>query len=287
MENMNMQAQDAMLTDEVRQPDKTTSGESDRRHYKDKRFAIPSDAPFLNQREEKSMVYPDVRLAVTTRDGQSGEWRVVKSIETYAERIAQLYREGIYEIIDHPEYEWHTKPSCVIEKDRNGTAKMYALFLEGDAPQDIIQALSVSLLHSHRICWGLWTTVDPAVRGLGVMKYLGRILSLIGEHSGCDLVKGFVVTTHALSQRSLEEAGFLPVGYFPGGELFTGADGRCYRHNVIWYQKMFPRGLERTMTRDYERLLGGGLGAKIARAIQEIWDEALQDKASGRTEYKV
>ncbi len=110
------------------------------------------------------------------------------------------------------------------------------------------------------------------------MKYLGQFLSLIGEHSGCDIVKGWVVTHHTHSQRTLEETGFLPIGYFPGGALFAGADGKCYRHNVIWYQKIFRRGLERTMTRDYERLLEGSLGARVARFIQQIWDEAMHEE---------
>ena len=40
--------------------------------------------------------------------------------------------------------------------------------------------------------------------------------------------------------------------------------------------QMFRRGLERTMTRDYEKLLEGGLGGRVARCVQQIWDEALQ-----------
>jgi RimJ/RimL family protein N-acetyltransferase len=255
---------------------------TERRQYKNKRFAVPDDVPFLTPQDEEPMVYPDVRLKVKARDGREGEWRMVKNIERYAERISQLYREGVYEMINQPDYEWHIHPSEIIAKDQNGSAKMYAVFLGGDEPHNIVQALSTTLIQPHRICWGIWTTVDPDERGLGIMKYSGQFLSLIGEYSGCDLVKVSVVTYHTLSQRTLEEAGFLPIGYFPGGHLYGGADGKCYRHNIIWYQKMFPRGLERTMTRDYERLLEGGLGARVARFIQQIWDEALQKEQADK-----
>lgn len=248
----------------------------DRGLYKNKRFVVPNEASFLKSADQQPMVYPEVQLRVKARDGRDGEWRMVKDIEKYADRIAQLYREGVYEMQGQPDYEWHTRPSEIITKHQNGTAKIYAVFLDGDEPDNIVQAISVTLIHGQRICWGIWSVVDPNMRGLGIMKYLGQFLSLIGEHSGCDLVKGWVVTTHTLSQRTLEEAGFLPIGYFPGGELFRGADGRCYRHNVIWYQKIFHRGFERVMTRDYERLLEDGLGARVAQFIQQIWDEALE-----------
>ena len=136
------------------------------------------------------------------------------------------------------------------------------------------------------MCWGIWSVFDPDLCGLGIVKYLGQFLSLIGEHSGCDLVKGWVVTTHTLSQRTLEEAGFLPIGYFPGGELFAGEDGMCYRHNVIWYEKIFQKGQARTMSRDYEQLLDGGQGARVARFIQAIWDEALNKQENIREQFK-
>lgn len=255
---------------------------SDRRQYKNKRFAIPDDAPFLRPQDKEPMVYPDVRLKVKTLDGREGEWRVVKDIERNAERIAQLYRAGIYEMINQPEYEWHIHPSEIIAKDQNGSAKIYAVFLEGDDPHNIVQVLSTTLIQPQRICWGIWSTVDPDERGLGIMKYCGQFLSLIGEHCGCDLVNAWVVTHHTLSQRTLEEAGFLPIGYFPGGTLFAGANGKCYRHNVIWYQKMFHKGFERTMTRDYERLVKDGLGTRVVRFIQQIWDEALQKQQSNK-----
>lgn len=39
-----------------------------------------------------------------------------------------------------------------------------------------------------------------------------------------------------------------------------------------------PQGSRKDLTRDYERLLEGGLGARVARFIQQIWDEALQEE---------
>lgn len=119
------------------QEPRKSSTELNRRAYKNKRFAIPSDAPFLKQQHEAPMGYPDARLAVTAKDGRLGEWRMVQRIEVHAERIAQLYREGIYELINHADYEWHTDPEEIIEKDREGIAKMYALFLDGDSPHSI------------------------------------------------------------------------------------------------------------------------------------------------------
>jgi hypothetical protein len=91
--------------------------------------------------------------------------------------------------------------------------------------------------------------------------YMDKVIELSGAQYGM----AWMVTTHVLSQRMAEKAGWKPVEVFPGGEFMGGSDGKYYRHSSVWYVKLYGDGLQHLQAR--EDLLLTPMAERVARVV--------------------
>lgn len=147
---------------------------------------------------------------------------MVKDIEKSAERIAEIYRNGIDEMVGNSEYEWHHDSEEIIKKAKTGDWNFYGCYLD----RELISVVSLHIIRGQRAIQWVWGAVDPVYRGKGVWQQMGVYLDLVTALSGAQMGFCWVATTHKYSQLSVEKAGYKPMGLFVGGEFMGGSSRR-------------------------------------------------------------
>jgi len=236
----------------------------ERKKFIRKRFAYEG---FLGKISEiKDIKWPDY----TEEHEEKGNHLVYKRIadvEKNAERIAEIFRRGIDELAGNKEYEWHHDPEKIVEKYHSGDWNFYGVYCENK----LISVVSMLINRGRHSMQWVWGCVDPEERGKGVWKYHGRYLDRIVEKSGAQMGIVFCVTTHALSQRNVEAAGYRPIGCFAGGEIMGGSDGQYYRQNVIYYGKLYGQGMK--LMQPFDTMQLAPMAEELVKVIKKWWEK--------------
>lgn len=124
----------------------------------------------------------------------------------WAERIAEIYRHAIDEMVGVEHYEWHHHPRLSRERARSGDWAFYGVFLE----RQLISVVSLFIHQTMYYIQWVWGCVDPEAGGGGVRVNIGRYLDRVCRLSGAVYGRGWCATTHDLSQRTAESAGYVP-----------------------------------------------------------------------------
>lgn len=227
------------------------------------------DQEILGRIEEvNEMSWPDIEKEFEV-NGNNLRFRMIGDLEGSAERVAEIYRNGIDEIVGNIEYEWHHDPLGIIEKVQTGDWNIYGCYFK----EKLISVASLHIIRGQRTLQWVWGAVDPVYRGLGVWQKMGEYLDAVTELSGAQMGIVWVVTTHKYSQIQVEGVGYRPIGCFIGGEFFGGSDNRYYRQNVIYYGKLYGDGKKHLQKWDTMQLTENS--EKLAKIVREIWADAL------------
>ena len=97
-------------------------------------------------------------------DGRTLTYRMINEIDGSANRVAEIFMNGAYEMINNSEIEWHHRPAEIIEKVRTGDWNFYGCYWEGK----LIAAESMHIIRGDRTMEWVWGCVDPVYRGMGV-----------------------------------------------------------------------------------------------------------------------
>lgn len=223
------------------------------------------DEKILGQiKEVKEIIWPDL-IEEYTVEGNILKYQMVKDIEESAERLAEIYRNGIDEMIGNSEYEWHHNPEEIIQKVRTGDWNFYGCYFKGK----LIAVESMYIIRGQRAMQWVWGCVDPVYRGKGVWRHIGEYNDKLVQMSGAQMGIVWVVTTHKYSQMTAEKAGYRPIGCFVGGEFLGGCDGRYYRQNVIYYGKLYGDGAKHLQ--EWESMELTEKAEKLVNIIKELW----------------
>ena len=231
------------------------------------------DEKILGQiKDVKEISWPNI-VKVYEVNGNMIKWQMVKDIEKSAERIAEIYRNSIDELIGNREYEWLHKPQEIINKVRTGDWNFYGAYLEGK----LVAVMSMHIIKGQRTLHWVWGAVDPPYRGKGIWHRNAEYFDLVTEKSGAQMGYFFVVTTHKYSQLAVEKAGYRPMGFFIGGEFMGGSDNRYYRQNVIYYGKLYGNG--KKYLQRYEMMELTEKAEKLVKTVKELWTEKDENLA--------
>jgi hypothetical protein len=223
------------------------------------------DEKILGQIEKVSDIsWPDLVKEYEV-NGHTLRYQMVRDIEKSAERIAEIYRNGINEMVGNCEYEWHHNPEDIISKVRTGDWNFYGCYLEGK----LIAVESMYIIRGQRALQWVWGCVDPIFRGKGVWRHIGEYNDILVQMSGAQMGIVWVVTTHKYSQMTAEKAGYRPMGCFVGGEFLGGSDNRYFRQTVIWYGKLYGDGNRHLQ--DWGTMELTESAGKLVKAVQELW----------------
>jgi len=205
-----------------------------RREWKRRRFG---DMKVTGKIEDvKEITWPDIvkEYAVS---GKILIYHLVKDIEKSAKRIAEIFRNAADEMVGNSELEWHHDANEIISRVKTGEWGIYGCCVGNELA-------SVSSLHAIRgqraVQW-VYGCVDPDYRRLGIWHHMSQYLDIVVEKSGAQMGFLWVVTSHKYSQMSVEAAGYIPMGFFPGWSFYGGSDGYYYRPNMILYGKVYDR----------------------------------------------
>lgn len=193
--------------------------------------------------------------------------RMVDDINTEAKRVAEIYCNGIDEMAENGEYDWHHDPEAIIDQVQSGEWNFYGAYLDGT----LIEVLSFHIIRGQRMMHWVWGCVDPAYRGLGVIQTLSKYYDRITELSGVQLGIAWMVTSHRHSQKAIEAVGYKPIGCFVGSEFFGGSDGQYYRANVIWYSKVYGEASKHVQT--WESMKLTKKAQRLVNVVRELWEE--------------
>ena len=223
------------------------------------------DEKVLGQiKEVRDISWPDLVKEYEVK-GHTLKFQMVRDIEKSAERCAEIYRNGVDEMIGNSEYEWHHNPEEIINKVRTADWNLYGCYFEGE----LISVVSMHIIRGQRAIQWVWGAVDPVYRGKGVWQPMGEYLDLVTEVSGAQMGFIWVVTTHKYSQLSVEKAGYNPMGCFVGGEFMGGSDNRFYRQNVIYYGKLYGDG--KKYLQKWETMELTEKAEELVKTIKEFW----------------
>lgn len=215
-----------------------------RQQWIKKRFG-DIDETILGKTEELTdMVWPDIVRKYSVKD-KILTYCLISDIRNTAERIAEIYRNGAYEMTNNSEIEWHHHPDEIIRKVETRDWNFYGCYMDGK----LIAVESMYMIRGDRAMEWVWGCVDPVHRGRGVWQHMGVYNDLVVEMSGAQVGSVWVVTTHKYSQMSVEKAGYMPMGCFIGKRLYGGSDNRYYRHTLIHYAKLYGKGKKHLQTR--------------------------------------
>jgi hypothetical protein len=206
----------------------------DRGRWKGTRFGNIDEAILGRMEDLQEITWVDLVKEYEVR-GKTLTYRLVKDIEGSAERIAEIFHSGAYEMINNSDIEWHHHPDGIIQRVKTGDWNFYGCFLG----PTMIAAESMHINRGDRVMEWVWGCVDPVYRGLGVWQHIGLYNDRIVDLSGAQVGSVWVVTTHKYSQMSVERAGYTPMGCFVGKRLYGGSDNRYYRHTLIHYAKLY------------------------------------------------
>lgn len=209
---------------------------------------------------EEEMVWPDyVRTFVSTK-GHTLLYKAV-DVRSEAQRVAEIYRRGVDEMRGNSLYDWHLDANAIRERVGTGEFAIWGTYEDGR----LIAVNSTEFVRGQRAVHWIWGAVDPAHRGKGVWENIGLYIDKVIDLSRAQYGMVWMVTTHVLSQRMAEKAGWKPVGVFPGGEFMGGSDGHYYRHTAVWYVKVYGDALKHVQSR--EDMLLTPQADRIAKAI--------------------
>lgn len=235
-----------------------------RKEWIRKRFGNIDEKILGKTEEVRDISWPEIIKEYEVR-GKKLKYQMVRDIEKSAERVAEIYRNGIDEIVENSEYEWHHIPEEIIKKVKTGDWNFYGCYFEGK----LISVVSLHIIRGQRAIQWVWGAVDPIYRGKGVWHHMGEYLDSVTEMSGAQMGFFWVVTTHKYSQMSAEKAGYKPMGFFVGGEFMGGSDNRYYRQNVIYYGKLYGDGKKHLQKCETMELTEKA--AKLVETVKELW----------------
>ena len=144
------------------QPDKRNS-------WVGERFGEIEEDILGNIEDVKDMTWPQL-VENHFIHGRRIVLRKIENIESEAERVAEIYRNGIDEMVENGEYEWHHDPQAIIERVQSGEWNFYGAYLDGT----LVEVLSFHIVRGQRTMHWIWGCVDPAYRGLGIIKNLSK-----------------------------------------------------------------------------------------------------------------
>jgi hypothetical protein len=194
-------------------------------------------------------------------------YRMIGDIEKSAVRVAEIFINGAYEMVNNSEIEWHHRPEEIIKKVGTGNWNFYGCYLDGV----LIAAESMKIIRGDQTIEWVWGCVDPVYRGMGVWRNIGVYNDQLLEMSGAQMGSVWVVTTHKYSQMAVELAGYSPTGCFIGKRLYGGADNRYYRHTLIHYEKLYAEGLKHLQNRESMHLTEKA--EKLFNRVADLWQE--------------
>ena len=211
---------------------------------------------------EEEMVWPDYEKTFVSQKGHELLYKAV-DVECEAERVAEIYGRGVDEVRGNSLYEWHLDAGAIRKKVRTGDYAIWGTY-EYDR---LIAVNSTEFVRGQRAVHWIWGAVDPAHRGKGVWENIGLYIDKVIEFSRAQYGMVWMVTSHVLSQRMAEKAGWKPVGIFPGGEFMGGSDGHYYRHTAVWYIKLYGEAVKHVQAR--EDTLLTPRAARVAKAVMD------------------
>ncbi len=94
-----------------------------------KRFGNIDEKILGNIEDVKKISWPDIVKEYEVK-GNKQKWQMVRDIEESAERVAEIYRNGIDELVGNSEYDWHQSPEEIIKRIRTGDYNIYGCYLE-------------------------------------------------------------------------------------------------------------------------------------------------------------
>lgn len=204
----------------------------ERKEWKRRRFG---DVKVLGKiKDVKEIIWPDITKEYMV-DSNILTYKLVKDIKLSAERIAEIYLDAADEMVGNSEMEWHHNADEIISKVKTGDWNIYACYI-GD---EIAAVSSLHIIRGQRAIQWIYGCVDPKYRKLGIFHHMSEYLDEIIKNSGAQIGFLTVVTIHKYSQMSIEVAGYIPMGFFPGWAFHGGSDGNYYRSNNIFYGKIY------------------------------------------------
>lgn len=214
---------------------------------------------------EEEMTWPDYVQTFVSEKGHTLRYMPVH-VNEEAERVAEVYRRGVDEMRGNSLYDWHLDASKIVDRVRTGDFAIWGTYDDGL----LIAVNSTEFVRGQRAVHWISGAVDPAHRGKGVWENIGLYMDKVIELSRAQYGMVWMVTSHVLSQRMVEKAGWKPVGVFPGGEFMGGSDGRYYRHTVVWYVKVYGDAAKHVQSR--EDMLLTPMAKRVARAVMDDGD---------------
>ncbi|ROS00178.1 hypothetical protein EDC56_2815 [Sinobacterium caligoides] len=202
-----------------------------------KRFGDVPSSCLGELKDVKEIQFPEVYKQYCVK-GNDLVYKKIANVEEAAERIAYIYIHAIDEMVGNSDYEWHHDPASIIARYQTGDWAFYGIYLEGD----LISVVSMFINRGQKYMQWVWGAVDPQYRGKGAWVHVGQYLDSVVEASGAQMGKVWCATTHCLSQRTAESAGYDLIALNHGGEFLGGSDGKYYRQNVAYYSKLYGDG---------------------------------------------
>lgn len=229
-----------------------------------KRFGNINEKILGKIKEVKDISWPYLVKEYEVR-GNILKYQLVNDIEDIAERVSEIFRNSVDEMVGNSEYEWHHDPHEIIKKVWTGDWNIYGCYFQGK----LISVSSMHIIRGQRAIQWVWGVVDPVYRGMGVWHHMGEFYDMIVEKSDAQMGFFWVVTTHKYSQMMAEKAGFRPMGFFVGGEFMGGSDDRFYRQNVVYYGKLYGEGKKYLQNCDAMELTENA--RKLVNVVEGLW----------------
>lgn len=199
-----------------------------------RRFGNIPEGVLRPRQEMPRMRFPDITEMYEVNHRQLLYKKL--DVNRWSGRIAEIYRRAIDEMVGVKHYEWHHHPEMIREKARSGDWAFYGVFLD----QQLISVVSLFIHRSMYYIQWVWGCVDPEARGTGVWVNIGRYLDRVCRLSGAVYGRVWCATTHDLSQRTAESAGYVP--HSIDFEFLGGSDGLGYLQPVVYYMKVYDHG---------------------------------------------
>jgi hypothetical protein len=185
--------------------------------------------------------FPDLEREYSPK-GNILTYKKIKDSSEY-ERVAEIYRKSISEMYG-TENEWHHYPEKIEEIVKTNDWGFYGCYDKGE----LIAVESMYVNRGQRSMQWVWGAVHPDHQGKGVWVHIGEYNDEIVEKSGALFGRVWVVTTHNKSQKTAENAGYIPMGI--DFQWLGGPDSKWYYQPVLWYGKLYGAAREHTLHTD-------------------------------------
>jgi len=238
-------------------------GLEQKREWVETRFGEVKEEVLGELKEVKEIFWPDLKKEYLIK-GRTLKYEMIE-LDKYADRVAEIYRKAIDEMIGNSEYEWHHDPEEIVKHYDTGDWNFYGCFLN----DELIGVESMFIIRGQRSIQWVWGCVDPDYRGYGVWQNIGLFNDELLSLSNTQMGIVWVATTHPYSQMTAESAGYKPIGCFVGGEFLGGSDSKYYRQNVIWYSKLYGEGNIFKQSMDDMKLTDSA--RKLVESVKELW----------------